>query len=378
MTVGRKGASLLIDGDHSVSRCHATLHVGRCTANATPDLSVSDHASKFGVHINARPCAPNAQTPLSHGDTLTFGAQGSTFVLRSCRVAFCLANAHDIPADRLTARAAELGIDVVDSVDSCTHLITPTLAVTSKLIAALVFGCPIASPDFLDIISALPSVLTPPDPAPDAVDSFINSLAFLSRAPLPRLLSDTPVDLSAVDWHPNPERKLLFRGKLFVFSTQARLDKYKPMIHASGGSTDTLSCVPLLASSTPTDPDLIRKALVEISTASAAIPGEHKPPASVCLVLPQTPPPNDHSCPATTTVDFVKELARSLGLRPISESEIGLAVLFVANDIHTNPNYMEEDPDSCRDTPSSTNVDSTPAATDNAVSTSAGRPSRLP
>ncbi|KAJ2852360.1 hypothetical protein GGI22_005184, partial [Coemansia erecta] len=119
MTVGRKDTPLLIDGDHSVSRSHATLYIGG--VHASPEVAVRDDMSKFGVHINGHPCVPNTQSPLRVGDRVTFGAQGSTFELRSRRIAFCLANMRSSPGGTnphcLAARAGETGIDVVDSVD---------------------------------------------------------------------------------------------------------------------------------------------------------------------------------------------------------------------------------------------------------------------
>ncbi|KAJ1737044.1 hypothetical protein LPJ72_000831, partial [Coemansia sp. Benny D160-2] len=139
IAVGRKGAPLLIDGDHSVSRNHATLFVG---AHGLDAINVKDNGSKFGVHINAHPCVSGTKRPLRVGDKITFGAQGSSFELRVCRIAFCMANMRlslGVSAEQLAVRASEVGVDVVDAVEKCTHLITPSLAVTSKLVAALVF-----------------------------------------------------------------------------------------------------------------------------------------------------------------------------------------------------------------------------------------------
>ncbi|KAJ1663201.1 hypothetical protein IW140_004922 [Coemansia sp. RSA 1813] len=342
MVVGRKGTPLLIDGDHSVSRAHATLYIG---AHDSLEVHVRDDGSKFGVHINGSPCAPKTQCPLHVGDKITFGAQGSTFELRACRVAFCIANMRSNPAmsaSQLAARAGETGIDVMDSVDESTHLITPTLAVTSKLIGALVFGCRITSPDYLERINSLsPALDAPNNRTPEAVDAFLNNLGFLPAPPLPTLPSDIPIDLSAVDWTPNPARKQLFVGKLCLFSNQTQHEKYKSMIRAAGGSSAVLACVPDAAETASTDTPyyktLIDKALEAINAASIAMHGEKA--VDPCLILPQIP--YNESYDTAIIVQFVKAVARTLGVRPISESEIGLSVLFVTNKTHTNSRHID-------------------------------------
>ncbi|KAJ2511921.1 hypothetical protein H4217_007143, partial [Coemansia sp. RSA 1939] len=338
IAVGRKGAPLLIDGDHSVSRNHATLFVGAHGLDAT---NVKDNGSKFGVHINAHPCVSGTKCPLRVGDKITFGAQGSSFELRACRIAFCMANMRlslGVSAEQLAVRASEVGVDVVDAVEKCTHLITPSLAVTSKLVAALVFGCHISLPEYLEQIGSLPCVQTVPDPTSEAVDAFVNSLGFLPPPPLPELPTDTPVDLSDVDWMPNSKRRQLFAGKMCLFSTKGQNEKYMSMIGASGGSSTVISCVCGAMETDTYDMDhpkeLVNMAVKEINSICSSFSGDSKP--ELCLILPTS-----NSSASSSAVELVNQVARVLNVRPISESEIGLAVLFVSSETHTNPALID-------------------------------------
>ncbi|KAI9502241.1 hypothetical protein BX070DRAFT_226999 [Coemansia spiralis] len=342
LVVGRKNTSLLIEGDHSVSRKHATIFIDVQNLSA---VDIRDEGSKFGIHINGKPCPSNAISRLRAGDRVTFGAQGSTFELRNLRVAFCLAKIQldtSTTSEQFTARAIEMGIDIVDSIDKCTHLITPTITVTSKLVSALVLGCQIVSPKYLDLIDALPYTLNHSIQRPEAVDLFLSRFEFLPETTLPIIPPDIPIDLSTVDWHPDPKRKQLFRSKLCLFSTAAQYERYSLMISASGGSSEILTGAQEWAQMNDKSTNSFNietasaandvSAMHERMQRKSAVDGET---VNICLVLPPSTYTKD-AADVLDVVDFIKETARLLGVRAISESEIGLAVLFVSNEVHTN------------------------------------------
>ncbi|KAJ2327234.1 hypothetical protein GGH92_010090 [Coemansia sp. RSA 2673] len=126
LVVGRKDAPLLIEGDRSVSRVHATVVT---LADDMSGVDIEDEGSKFGIHINGHSCPGRATSRLNIGDTIMFGAQDSTFELRRSPISLCIANMRSEPPSAvhaILANAGSLGKEVACHT-KVTHAWRPTL-----------------------------------------------------------------------------------------------------------------------------------------------------------------------------------------------------------------------------------------------------------
>ncbi|KAJ2079748.1 hypothetical protein H4R24_003555 [Coemansia sp. RSA 988] len=359
LTVGRKGAPLLIDNDHSVSRKHATV---TADTEDLSDISVLDNGSKFGVHINGRRCTAHSECRLGVGDRVTFGGQESTFELRCSPAAFCLANMRSdmiTLSDSIYANAKALGIPIVSDIEQCTHVLVPKLEVTTKLVRALVFNRWIASPDYLSQLSALPATIKIEDPTAASVGEFIRNLQFFPTPQIPDMPTDSPVDLGDVKWQPDGRRQQLFADNIFAFSDAVQYDKYRTLIVTSGGL-----CTMLPGCDERHEPKWLSKKTLDAQAKAAAdrmldvCKGANDrtrvlpKTSSTYLVLPSTSTGNVIADSGFDVAAFVMRVARLLDTTPISESELGLAVLFIPCDEHSNPSISSRTP---RDTDNSIN-----------------------
>ncbi|PIA13997.1 hypothetical protein COEREDRAFT_94198 [Coemansia reversa NRRL 1564] len=344
LTVGRKGAPLLIDNDHSVSRKHATV---TADAEDMSFISVLDNGSKFGVHINGRRCTAHSECKMGVGDKVTFGGQGSAFELRHSPAAFCLANMHsDMVAltDSIYANAKALGIPVVNDIERCTHVLVPKLEVTTKLVRALVFSRWIASPDYLSQLETLPATVKIDNPSVARVSEFIRNLEFLPTPHTPEVPTDSPVDLGSVKWLPDDRRQRLFRGNTFAFSDTAQCDKYRSLIATSGGICTML---PEYEEQQGFKRHSKREFEAQAKVAADCLLALCKDgndyahtrskTMTIYLVLPSTLSGNDIVDIRSDAAAYVMRVAQLLNVRPISESELGLAVLFIPCDQNLIP-----------------------------------------
>jgi pSer/pThr/pTyr-binding forkhead associated (FHA) protein len=70
MVVGRKDCDILLSGDGSVSRRHATL----CVSEGNPGVvTVTDCKSKFGTAVNDKRMGASQKLELKRNDIVTFG-----------------------------------------------------------------------------------------------------------------------------------------------------------------------------------------------------------------------------------------------------------------------------------------------------------------
>ncbi|KAJ2782464.1 hypothetical protein H4R18_002270 [Coemansia javaensis] len=323
--VGRKGVPLLIERDHSVSRSHATVQTD---ASDPAAVGVTDHGSKFGVHINGRRCPAGAQATARVGDRVTFGAQDSTFELCRCPVSVCIANMHtDMGplAESIRAAARALGVSVVPDPEQCTHLVVPRLAVTGKLVHALVLNRWVTSPAYLQAIESLPLAHRVDPPTAEAVGEFVRAMRFLPAPEPPEAPPDGPIDLGGISWAPDARRQRLFGAKMFVFADADQHARYRPLVEAAQGACAMLAGIDVLRQ-LQLGAAHEREAAARAS-ADAMLALARDAAATLHLVQP----------PAQAAGPLVEDVARVLGTRPMSESEISLAVLFVSCEVHTNP-----------------------------------------
>ncbi|KAJ2756049.1 hypothetical protein GGI19_001169 [Coemansia pectinata] len=339
LVVGRKDSPLLIEGDKSVSRVHATIIT---LAEDLSGVDVQDEGSKFGIHINGKQCPSRSISRLLVGDKIMFGAQDSVFHLRRYPIALCVANMRTEPpsaVDRVLAVTNSLGVDIVDDIEHCTHLLMPVLTITTKLIRALVFGCWLVSPEYIYSLEKLPLAFRVQNPSTEIIDEYVGSLKFLTppQAPLPS--PECPVDLSTVNWNPDKERQRLFASKLFAFADSTQLDKYSSLIKAAGGSCVLLKGAVDWTRSPLPSAESFKTRCASLADNIQTLAKEAKSGAVLplkCLVLPPSLATSSVQSDLDTTT-LITAVARLLNVRPISESEIGLAVIFVSSETHTNP-----------------------------------------
>lgn len=99
----------------------------------------------------------------------------------------------------------------------CTHLVTNTIKLTSKVLCALVEGKHIVNIDFWkDYVNAVKNNLKLPSPGsyqPELNESLLSKNISLAY---------------------NPERKTLFKGKIFAFFTQKSMQGIQEVINLAG------------------------------------------------------------------------------------------------------------------------------------------------
>ncbi|XP_071511429.1 uncharacterized protein [Diadema antillarum] len=136
--VGRKDCQILISGDASISRKHATLTVKHPEMNLnhprSPSSLLITEFSKYGTFLNGQKLASGSETKLKDGDIITFG----TFKSNKWRVKFCplIAAASALPTEEkrnLKRAIHKLGGHLVSEWSyECTHLVMSQLNVTVK------------------------------------------------------------------------------------------------------------------------------------------------------------------------------------------------------------------------------------------------------
>ncbi|KAJ2636315.1 hypothetical protein GGF40_003075 [Coemansia sp. RSA 1286] len=311
MTVGRKDATIVIEGDHSVSRKHAVLIGGASDSDA---ISIKDFGSKFGVHINELKVAHGATGTARVGDTIHFGAQGTIFTVRSCNVSLCLTKMRLDSAQQTASDAKNIGFEVVDSVSECTHVVMPAVSATRTLLRALVLGRCISGPDFVSNAAALEPVFRKTGATAEDIDGYVKSLGFLPALEAPPMAENSPVCLDADTLRPSTSRRNLYASKMFLFADNAQHNHFCDLLADAGGK----SCILV-------DADQVRELSSKFDL--------------VCLVLPRDS--NSEATESAAAKDKVQQIARTLRTRPISESEISLSVIAASVADHTNPAMKE-------------------------------------
>ncbi|KAI4890636.1 hypothetical protein NFI96_016966 [Prochilodus magdalenae] len=290
--VGRKNCDILLANDQSISRLHATLTVTEQT------VTLKD-SSKYGTFVNGEQLPAGSTKTLHTGDRLTFGVFQSKFRLE-LNVVVCSSCVDNEGKVTLSQAVQSVGGRLVNSwSQDCTHLVMPTVKVTIKTICALLCCRPIVKPEFFtELWQAVQRKETLP-----------KSENFRPEIDEPSLTNQE------VDLDPRPERKSLFKDKTFVFfnSKQARLMKrLSQAISCGGGKIQLLEegSLPVsLLESTGT-------CVIDVATGS-----------SQALISPTT----------KKWIDSVGQVLHRNGLRFITESEIGLAAIYVSNQTYCNP-----------------------------------------
>uniref|UniRef100_A0A182PE38 FHA domain-containing protein n=1 Tax=Anopheles epiroticus TaxID=199890 RepID=A0A182PE38_9DIPT len=292
-TVGRAGTDLMITGDDSISRNHAMLQPHKDV------LKLTDTASRYGSYVNDNinrtvPISKEHPTELKPGDLIRFGRCDSIWTVG--KATFRCLTSTLVMDDQLKVTLKKLGAELVPIyTPGLTHLIMPTITVTTKLLHCLVGQVPIVKPDYFHTIErecigkgkALPSTK---DFIPTCSETYIRS--------------------EQRNFQPNASRSKLFRGKEFIFLNTAQYNQYENIVKLAGGV-----CLDAqrdrIAKSRFLNPNVI----------------------TVKLNL------SDSSQSQSQLFDKLSQYIASRGRRIIPDPEIGLAIIHCSTEKYCNPDY---------------------------------------
>ncbi|XP_071449405.1 nibrin [Hetaerina americana] len=291
--VGRIAGDIILNGDQSVSRKHA-IFAFEVDTNGKTVATIKDLNSRYGTYVNGSfKLEPNEPHQLADGDLVTFGCQWNEWGFHSKPLVVTTSTMSNEAKARLRRLISDLGGAVVgDWQESCSHVTMTEILLTAKVVNALASATPIVTPEYWEKFKeAIDGQKVPPN-----CDQFI--------PPLKELI----LNRNRVSFAVNETRKQLFSGKIFVFSSEKQMKKYKSIVIAAGGSCQTLLDCGMTVNEL-CGPDVI--VMQHLTT-------DTEPPALYSHVLRET---------------------RKQGLRLIPESEIGLAILMVSLDTHCNMRY---------------------------------------
>uniref|UniRef100_A0A8C0JF81 Nibrin n=1 Tax=Chelonoidis abingdonii TaxID=106734 RepID=A0A8C0JF81_CHEAB len=299
--VGRKNCAILIQDDQSISRSHAVLTVTHPETNLSQALSVPElilqDTSKYGTFVNGEKVLNGTSRTLKSGDRVNFGVFESKFRVEYEPLIVCSSCLEVSGKTALNQAILQLGGLVVnDWSEECSHLVMLSVKVTVKTICALICNRPIIKPEyFVECIRAIQS-----------------------KQQLPKLESFyPPVDEPAIgpeklDLSMRHERKIIFRGKTFLFLSAKQHKKLSPAIILGGGEAKLL-------------PERIKETSLLVAP-------------EVCVIdagLTNSQVPVSDS--VRNWIDSIITVLQSKNLRAIPEAEIGLAVIFMSMERYCNP-----------------------------------------
>lgn len=292
-TVGRTGTDLIITGDDSISRNHAMLQPHKNV------LHLTDTGSRYGSYVNDNiaktvPISKDQPTALKAGDTVRFGRCGSVWTVGKADFR-CLTSTLAMD-EALKVVLQKIGAELVSTYTAgLTHLIMPTITVTTKFLQCLIGQVPIVEPEFFHTIDrdcigqgkALPSVN---DFVPTCTESYIRNERQL--------------------FHPNPVRSNLFKGKEFIFLNTAQYGQFESIVKLAGG--------------------------VCLSAQQEKIAkGRFLKPNVITIKLKTTGSSQSQS----QSLDTLSQYIASRGRRMVPDLEIGLALMFCSTEKYCNPEY---------------------------------------
>uniref|UniRef100_A0A182QW00 FHA domain-containing protein n=1 Tax=Anopheles farauti TaxID=69004 RepID=A0A182QW00_9DIPT len=290
-TVGRINADLTITGDDSISRNHAMLEL------AKDALKLTDTGSRYGSYVNERIATNSAiskdqPTILKVGDRVRFGRCGSIWTVG--RVQFRCLTSTLVMTPELKTVLTKLGVELLpDYAPTTTHLIMPSITVTTKFLHCLVGQVPIVTPDFFHTIDSV--CIRNGKPLPQVE-------AFLPRC------SETQIKNTQHNFHPNVSRRNLFQGKEFIFLNTVPFNQYNDIIKLAGGVCLSAQ-QERIAKSRFLNPNVIT---IKQSTSNAS---------------------------QSQTFDSLSQYIAARGRRLVPELEIGLAIVHSSIEKYCNPDY---------------------------------------
>ncbi|XP_014665101.1 PREDICTED: nibrin-like isoform X2 [Priapulus caudatus] len=307
--VGRKEGDIVIPGDPSISRRHATLRVKHVESHLAyphllPELKLSEW-SKYGTYVNGAKLAETTTVELKHGDVVQFGTLQSRYSVRYSRFVVTTSCVDTEDKHSLKAHILRLGGHLVaDWRKDSTHLVMNKITVTIKVVCALVSQRAIVTPAYiLDLTTAIETRASHPQP-----HRYIPALA------------ETSISTADVSFLPNQCRSSIFQGKTFIFLSSRQFKKLSLAVSLGGGQ-------PVLMEEDTDDND----DSVLIAPPTCVM---HCNPSDTSQRLTQN---------ARSWVVHVMKQLNKHGKRAILDSELGMAVLFCSTAHYCNPDEPVQD-----------------------------------
>ncbi|XP_052902991.1 nibrin [Anopheles moucheti] len=292
-TVGRTGTDLIITGDESISRNHAMLQPYKNVLNLT------DTGSRYGSYVNDNiaktvPISKEQATALKPGDKIRFGRCGSIWLVG--KVDFQCLTSTLIMDDELKTILHKIGAELVSKyTEEVTHLIMPTITITTKFLQCLVGQVPIVKPELFQTIDR---------------DCIAHGKALPSEKDFVPVCTEPYMRNEPQLFHPNATRSDLFKGKEFIFFNTVQFRQFENIVKIAGG-------VCLCAKS------------------EKIVKSRFLKPNVVAIRL------NSSSTTQSQSQSFetMSQYLASYGRRMVPDMEIGLALIFCSTEKYCNSEY---------------------------------------
>uniref|UniRef100_A0A182XUW7 Uncharacterized protein n=1 Tax=Anopheles stephensi TaxID=30069 RepID=A0A182XUW7_ANOST len=292
-TVGRTGTDLIITGDDSISRNHAMLQPHKNV------LHLTDTGSRYGSYVNdgiakTVPISKDQPTVLKAGDMVRFGRCGSVWTVGKADFR-CLTSTL-VMDEALKVVLQKVGAELVPNYTAgLTHLIMPTITVTTKFLQCLIGQVPIVKPDFFHSIDR---------------DCIGQGKALPSAKAFVPMCTESYIRNEQQLFHPNPSRADLFKGKEFIFLNTVQYGQFESIVKLAGG-------VCLCAQ---------REKIAK---------GRFLKPNVITIKLKSSGSSQSQS----QSLDTLSQYIASRGRRMVPDLEIGLALMFCSTEKYCNPEY---------------------------------------
>ncbi|EFA04568.2 nibrin [Tribolium castaneum] len=211
--IGRKKAAIALTNDASISRKHAIIKIGPNSA------TLKDLESKYGTFHNKLKVTPNTEIVLNDKDIIKLGVYDSKFRIEKIDLVVTGSGLTNEEKVELKGKITSIGGTFLNEWGpTCTHLTAPVIVLTIKMLHALIDDKPIVNLKFWD--------------------EYI--LKIKNNEPLPEPQNFKPpvteTLINGTELKPNPERKVLFKNKIFVFPTEKLRLRMAYLIEKTGGS----------------------------------------------------------------------------------------------------------------------------------------------
>lgn len=304
ITTGRKDADIVISGDTSVSREHATILISISASDVTKLNSfgkiVLTDVSKFGTYIvrQRQKSKVEQNMELRDGDLIEFGRQGSIFKLVHEHFNIAVSMVDDTVKSRLLEALVTIGGTMLQGwhhgVD---YLVVKSIKLNLKVVNALVTPCHIVSCEFVLNIR-------------DQVWNGFDQVVFEPEKYLPKF-AEPSLSPQNCNFHVDLRRKKLFSDVTFVFLTEKQRETMGSIIIAGGGQVIQLT-------------DDV--GLANVSVKNTCFVAYQKSGIQACDL-------SHHK------IVEIQKSVKAANKRLIEEYEIGLAVLYCDASVYCNPEF---------------------------------------
>eukprot|EP00794_Sanderia_malayensis_P018765 gene18765-20656_t len=297
--VGRKDCQILLANDASISRRHALIRIQNKVSS--PDLCdiVLTDISKYGSFVNGKKLSSRTDVKLNPNDEILFGQCQERYRLTAHAfvIAMSCINKKELKSNIKDIVQKLGGIIVNEWNKDCTHLIMEEVTFTVKTVSALASARPIVTPKYLEDCLECCEQLSTPLPNP--------------KAYFPKLVEPSLKGKEEL-FQPDEERRHVFRDKNFIFLSKRQHKRLSVSIELAGGTMNVYETK---------EDDVMQRMFSNDSL----------------FLAPESKDESAFSHEQCRWIKTVMERLKLMNLRPIKESEIGLAILNVSLEKYCNP-----------------------------------------